>query len=112
MRRGPASGSGLAVVSPAPSDIWRQLLKSDTTANIYQSPEWLDVACEVDGYLDCSRLYTTTSGSQVVVPMVRPRWMPPYSAIQESMPARWGTGGFVSDAPLQMDDLLPILTDL
>src|SRR5687768_708560 len=107
-----SSGNGLTVVSPAPRDAWRRLLRLDPTANIYQTPEWLDAACEVDGYVDCSRLYTTAGGAQVVVPMVRRRGVPRYLAIQESLPARWGTGGFVSDAPVRVSELVSILAEL
>ena len=62
--------------------------------------------------MDCSRLYSTADGAQVVVPMVRRRLVPQHLAIQESLPARWGTGGFVSDRPVHVNDVGSILAEL
>ena len=50
------------VQSPAPRDVWRELLATDPNALFFHSPEWIDQVCAAGGYQDASRLYETRTG--------------------------------------------------
>jgi hypothetical protein len=106
------AGNYLKVVSPAPRAVWHELLASDPAANVYQTPAWLDAICETAGYQDASRLYETSSGEQIVLPMVRRAWMPRALAVEESLPAGWGTGGLVATRPIKAEDITAVWYDL
>ncbi len=100
------------VVSPAPRRIWRELLTSDAEATIYQTPAWLDAICAAGGYMDSSRLYVTAAGEQLVLPMVRRTGMPQVLAVEESLPAAWGTGGLVAAGTVRPEDIMTVWRDL
>lgn len=102
----------LNVVSPAPRPIWHKLLESDHAANIYQTPEWTDSICAVDRYVDASRLYTTPTGRQLVMPMVRRTGLPRILRVEESLPVQWGTGGLVAPGQVQPEDVTAVWADL
>jgi hypothetical protein len=70
------AGNYSKVVSPAPRAVWHELLESDSGANIYQTPAWLDAICATGGYKDASRPYETAVGEQLVLPMIRRAWLP------------------------------------
>lgn len=102
----------LDVVSLAPRQIWHKLLESDHTAKIYQTPEWLDSISAIGGYVDTSRLYTTPTGRQLVMPMVRRAGLPGVLRVEESLPAPWGTGGLVAVGPVHPEDVTAVWADL
>ncbi|MGH3476758.1 MAG: GNAT family N-acetyltransferase [Pseudonocardiaceae bacterium] len=102
----------LKVVSPAPRQVWREILASDAEANIYQTPAWLDAICAAGGYQDSSRLYVTAAGEQLVLPMVRRTGMPQVLTVEESLPADWGTGGLVATSTVQSEDITAVWRDL
>lgn len=106
------AGNYCKVVSPAPRGVWHELLESDPGANIYQTPAWLDAICATGGYKDASRLYETAAGEQLVLPMVRRAWLPRVLAVEESLPAGWGTGGLVATRPLNSEDITAVWCDL
>lgn len=102
----------LDVVSPAPRQIWQELLESDPTSNIYQTPEWLDSISAVGGYVDVSRLYTTPAGRQLVMPMVRRAGLPGMLRVEESLPSQWGTGGLVAARQVHPEDVAAVWGNL
>ena len=107
-----AAPAGLRVTTPAPRAVWREVLAADPDGLVTQSPEWTD-ALVAAGHADASRLYETPRGTRLVVPMVRRAAVRPRAlAPQASMPAAWGMGGVVSDAPLERRDLDAVLEDL
>ncbi|MGY1779810.1 GNAT family N-acetyltransferase [Geodermatophilus sp. SYSU D01036] len=83
---------GLRVVSPAPRDVWRELVATDPGVLTTQTPEWTDWACRSRGWADASRLYDFRNGRRLLLPMlargpVGARWC------EESMPGGLGYGG-------------------
>ncbi|MCA1606050.1 MAG: GNAT family N-acetyltransferase, partial [Acidobacteria bacterium] len=102
----------LDVISPAPRQIWRELLEWDPAANIYQTPEWIDSICAVGGYVDISRLYVTSTGRQLLMPMVRRAGLPGVLSVEESLPSLWGTGGLVAAGQVQAEDVAAVWADL
>src|SRR5512144_2615307 len=83
------------VLSPAPRERWTSVLRASSEATIFQTPEWLDACCAGGGFEDESRLYETSDGRQIVVPMVRPRPFP-HLRPARSMPDGWGFGGGIA----------------
>lgn len=103
----------LSVTSPAPREVWRDLATSDPTATVFQSPEWLTCVCDVGGYVDASRLYQTSTGRSLVLPVVRSRRLPGRLAWEASLPPFWGAAGLVSgDGPVRVEDVAEVLADL
>ena len=45
-------GRAAKVVSPAPRDLWRAALSADPGALLSHTPEWIDMICAVDGWMD------------------------------------------------------------
>lgn len=80
------------VVSPAPRDVWRELVTTDPGALPTQTPEWTDWACRSRGWTDASRLYEFGDGRRLLLPLLArgalgARWS------EESMPSGLGYGG-------------------
>ena len=101
------------VTCPAPRSAWRELLAVDGEALVAQSPEWVDAVCAGGGYEDASRLYETTRGTRLVLPLVRRRgpW-PKAFAPRYSMPHAWGMGGLLADRPVRREDVAEVIADL
>lgn len=88
------SGDGHpTVTSPIPRGVWESLLRSDRDAVVTQSLAWRDAVFASGRYEDMSLLYEFPSGRQVVLPLARPRWQPPWAAMVSSWPQAWGVGG-------------------
>ncbi|MGH3319537.1 MAG: GNAT family N-acetyltransferase [Streptosporangiaceae bacterium] len=85
----------MSVTSPAPREVWRELLDQDSEALITQSPTWLDCICHNGSFVDASRLYEFSGGQRVVIPLAR-RTLPTWVAEEGSWPFDWGIGGPVS----------------
>jgi hypothetical protein len=102
----------LQVVSPAPRQVWQQLLKEDTEAVVFQTPAWLDSLCALGGYEDASRLYDMPGGRQLVLPMVRRKGLRGPLTTRASLPVGWGTGGLVASSPVHGDDIDAVWADL
>ncbi|MGH9188122.1 MAG: hypothetical protein ACRD0U_20310, partial [Acidimicrobiales bacterium] len=100
------------VRAPAPRDVWWQLLRADPHALPSQSPDWIDCLCEVGGYEDASRLYTSADGHQVVLPLVRRSYTPVGPSVLESMPAGWGFGGLVAPGGVTPAAVATVFDDL
>jgi hypothetical protein len=97
---------------PAPRDVWEQVLASDPTALVFQTPAWLDCLCAFGGYYDASRLYDLPSGRRLLLPMVRRGRRAGSLAIEASFPASWGIGGVIGSGGARADDLAVVFADL
>jgi Acetyltransferase (GNAT) domain len=100
------------VTSPAPREVWQEVLKADAQALVFQAPAWLDCICALGGYEDASRLYETPGGRRLVLPMVRRKGLPKALTTQASLPLGWGIGGLVASGPLEAADVAAIFADL
>ncbi|MDX6664336.1 MAG: hypothetical protein QOG68_542, partial [Solirubrobacteraceae bacterium] len=103
----------MRVMSPVPHADWRELLAVDGEALVAQSPEWVDAVCAGGDYENASRLYETSRGTRLVLPMVRRRgpW-PAALAPRYSMPHAWGMGGLLADRPVKPEDIAEVVADL
>jgi hypothetical protein len=103
----------LIAVGSAARDVWRDVLASDPSAVISQTPAWLDCICAVGPFADATRAYETADGRTMVLPLVRLRWLLGAATIEASMPWGWGTGGAVlpGGSP-SMDDVSAVAADL
>ncbi|MCW3843500.1 GNAT family N-acetyltransferase [Micromonospora yasonensis] len=114
-RLGPAAGDPrpLRVTSPAPADVWEQVLASAPNALPSQTPTWLRCVCMVKGYEDVSRLYETADGRRLVLPLVRRPALGSILATDLGLPVGWGPGGLVCDGgELRPEDVRAVVTDL
>jgi hypothetical protein len=103
----------LLVTTPAPRDAWREVLVADRYALAFQTPEWTDAICATGRYEDASRLYETSCGARMILPLARRRGtLLRTLAPQGSMPHAWGMGGMVADAPIEAAQLSLIAADL
>ncbi len=102
----------MRIISPAPRDAWRQVLENNADATVFQTPEWTDCMTAVGGYEDASRLYETSDGRLILMPMGRwrPAWSP--SVFEASMPHGWEYGGLLSNGPITAHDLMEVVADL
>ena len=100
------------VQSPAPRDVWRELLATDPKAVTSQSPEWFDHICATGGFEDASRLYETRSGGRLLLPLLRRGHLGGLVSVQGSLPPGWGTGGLLSDGPLNRAEVAAVVEDL
>lgn len=101
-----------AVLTPAPRDVWADILQASPQALAFHTPAWLDCLCEVGAYADASRLYELDDGRRVVLPLVRRRGLPGRLAVEASLPFGWGFGGAVAPGGLTAQDAALILADL
>jgi hypothetical protein len=92
---GGTGSSAVTVTSPAPVDAWTAVWESATGALPTQSPAWLRCVCEVSGWQDASRLYVTSDGRRLVLPLVRRSLGGGVLAVEESFPDGWGPGGLL-----------------
>ncbi len=102
----------LQVTSPAPREVWQEVLKSDAKALVSQTPVWLDCICALSGYEDASRLYETPEGRQLILPMVSRRHLPEALTTEASLPHGWGVGGLVVAGALQAEEAAAVFADL
>ena len=100
------------VLSPAPRDIWHEVLACDPDALAFQTPEWLDCICRFGPYEDASRLYELADGRRLVLPMVRRRNLPRPLTSEASLPPTWNPGGITAPGGVRAEDLVAVLSDL
>jgi Acetyltransferase (GNAT) domain len=100
------------VTSPAPRDLWREVLAADPNALVFHSPTWLDFVCSAASYEDASRLYELPDGRRLVLPMVRQRRLPGPLANEASFPPAWGIGGMVALGGIRPADAAAVFFDL
>jgi lipid II:glycine glycyltransferase (peptidoglycan interpeptide bridge formation enzyme) len=102
----------LDVESPAPAQIWSEVLEADPRAVVTQTPTW--AACVfADGvHRDASRLYRFDDGRRVVVPLARRSRLPAAISPHGSWPFDWGIGGPLADGPLTSAHTAAVFADL
>ncbi|MGV9715879.1 GNAT family N-acetyltransferase [Rhodococcus sp. BUPNP1] len=111
----PGSVHTIRVTIPAPRDQWREIVGADPSAGPSHLPEWLDCACDAEGWTDASRLYDLSNGRRIVVPMVRRSPVPGVSSrfdTYASMPRGWSVGGILAAGGATSADLSAVLPDL
>src|SRR5512133_699992 len=108
----PLGAANLQVTSPAPRDVWQELLNQDEYALPDQYPAWLDCITAVRGGQDASRLYELPGGQQILLPLVRYASPLPGVVRASSLPSGWGIGGPLSARPLQAEESAAVLSDL
>jgi hypothetical protein len=101
----------LHVLSPAPRNAWREVLKLDPFAYETQSPEWTDAMCTSRGYVDASRLYEFVGGRRVVLPLLRRRFAGVVVS-EASNPLHCGVGGILAAGGPQPGDITAVLGEL
>jgi hypothetical protein len=85
----------LIAVGLGAREAWREVLATDPTALVSQTPAWLDCICATGRYEDATRAYRTRDGRRLVLPLARWRRIPDTASVEASMPHGWGTGGIV-----------------
>jgi hypothetical protein len=102
-----------AVTSPAPTDVWEEVLDSAPRSLPSQAPQWLRCVCAVGGYEDASRLYQTDDGRRLVLPLVRRTLLGRTVSTAASLPAGWGPAGLLGQKGVVLpEDVRMIFTDL
>jgi hypothetical protein len=101
----------IAVSTPAPRDMWREVYDSDPHALLYHAPEWVDLLIAFGGYQDASRLYALRDGRFAVLPMVRKHL---FSGVvrEASFPPAWGMGGVLASEGVRESDVAAVFADL
>jgi lipid II:glycine glycyltransferase (peptidoglycan interpeptide bridge formation enzyme) len=97
----------LKVYSPAPRNVWREILNHDPDALLFQTPEWLDCICAYGPFRDTSRLYEMPGGKRLVLPLVKG-----VTGTESSLPHGWGMGGLVMDGQPEEEEVAAIFQDL
>jgi CelD/BcsL family acetyltransferase involved in cellulose biosynthesis len=102
----------LHVVSPAPRDVWHELLSADPGAMPTQTPEWTDWVCRTRGRTDASRLYEFPDGRRLLLPLLA-RTAAGVAVTAESMPYGFGYGGpLVAGGRVTLTEARTVLADL
>jgi hypothetical protein len=102
----------IRVVTPAPRDIWQEVLACDPDALVSQTPEWLDCICASSPYRDASRLYETSDGRSLVLPLVRRTGVLRTFGLGYSPPSSWGIGGIIAPGGPRRAEIAAVLEDL
>ncbi|MDH3433222.1 MAG: GNAT family N-acetyltransferase [Gammaproteobacteria bacterium] len=98
----------MRVTSPAPRDVWLELLESDPNAFVDQAPQSLDIIATIKNCTDASRLYEFPDGVKLVLPLLR----------REKLLARLNVertpvfGGLIASEPVSAEKLRSVFTDL
>ncbi len=100
------------VLSPAPRDIWEQVLAADPLSLESQSPAWADAAVAGGGLEDASRFYEMVDGRQLIVPMLRRRPSLGALSIEGSNLPGWGVGGLLAPGGATAAEHAAVFRDL
>jgi hypothetical protein len=106
-----ARAPAVEVVSPAPRREWLEAWRADPEALPTQHPGWTDAAVAAGRGADASRMYVTSEGRRLILPVVRRPSRGP-ALVEASMPAHWGFGGLVGGGGVGPDDVALVLDDL
>jgi len=98
----------LRTISPAPRHVWLEVLESDPTAFVYQTPAGLDAICAQRNCEDASRLYEFADGRRLILPLFRRKGLPSWLTMERSPLV----GSLVAPGPLRAEELTAIFSDL
>ncbi|WP_217240866.1 GNAT family N-acetyltransferase [Streptomyces sp. AC555_RSS877] len=101
-----------AVRTPAPREVWQQLVEADDDVLVTQTPRWLECICATGGYEDASRLYEFDSQRTVLVPLARRRGWPARLIGEDAWPSEWGIGGPLADGEPTLAQARAVFEDL
>jgi hypothetical protein len=105
--------AAVTVTTPAPRDVWAELLRSDQGAVVTQSLAWRDAVFAGGRYQDVSRLYEFASGRRIVLPLARRRRATNWTAVTASWPAVWGVcGPICQDGQVSAAEAAAVLADV
>jgi hypothetical protein len=103
-----AAGERVCVTTPAPRDVWAEILAEDPHSLVTQSPGWLDGRRGPGFYQDASRLYRLRDGRRLVLPLVRRRGLGGGRlALQSSF-----MGGLIASGGVSPADVALVAADL
>ena len=108
----PASVKIVNIISPVPRDAWEEVLRSDPLALETQSPAWADAICAVGGFEDASRLYETSDGRRLVLPLLRRSFVGGALAFEASNPPHCGVGGLLAPGGACAAEIAAVFDDL
>ena len=98
----------LQVTSPAPRDVWNELLESHPNAFVDQTPQGLDCIAKFKNCGDASRLYEFADGTRLILPLLRRKGLPFDLGIERSI----AFGGCVASQPVRVETLQAVFSDL
>jgi hypothetical protein len=108
----PASVPPVAsVLSPAPRQVWREVLAADPGATAQQTPEYLAAVLGCTGGRDASRLYLLPDGRRLVLPLVERTLLPGVRTLAD-YPGGFGHGSLLATGGLRADDVRTVVQDL
>ena len=98
----------MCVTSPAPREVWSELVERDPFVFPYQTPLGMDAICAAYDAEDASRLYDFSDGRKLVLPLFHRRRLPLQLTMEESPLV----GSLVSPGPASRQELQAIFSDL
>lgn len=104
----PSASRLLRVVTPAPRDVWTDVLRSDPAAFVYQTPKGIDAICAELDCEDASRLYDFGDGRQLIMPLYRRRRSATGLMVERSPLV----GSLVSPGSVRTEELRAVFADL
>lgn len=107
-RDNPASIKIVNIISPAPRDVWEQVLRSDPLALETQSPAWADAMRMAAGLEDVSRLYETADGRRLILPLLRRSFVGGALAFETSNPP----GGLLAPGGVCAEEIAAVFDNL
>jgi Acetyltransferase (GNAT) domain len=100
-----------SVVSPAPREVWREVLDADPGATALQTPNYFAAVVRCTGGRDASRLYLLPDGRRLILPLIRLRSTPGLPVLAD-FPGGFGHGSLLATDGLQADDVRTVVNDL
>jgi hypothetical protein len=104
-----AAASGVKIISPAPHEMWLDVMDADANTLVSQTPAWMAVMRDAGSHVDASRYYELADGQRLLLPMVR---LGGPVLRMASPPAAWGFGGLLSSLPIRASDVALVFEDL
>lgn len=98
----------MRVTSPAPRDVWLDLLESDPNAFVDQAPHSVDINAALANCADASRLYEFPDGAKLILPLLRREGLLARLSVERT-PA---FGGLIASQPVSAEKLQSVFADL
>ena len=105
------TGHNVRHVGAPTLDIWSDLVRSDPTALIFQTPQWMRCLTHC-GWVDASRLYKTRDERLLVLPLAVRQHRPTRTWVLASLPSGWGTGGLLARGGARLEDIAAVASQL